>query len=118
MTERVPSPPHAAAPRRTRLSKRTLRAWAWIAGGAALFTPLAALASQPKVGATTTVSAPRPVIIKRVVHRVVIVSAIQPTAPARIVYAGGGSSSGGSTSGGTVAAPAPVATTGGSAPPP
>ncbi len=105
MTERAPSS-HAAAPRRQRLSKRTLRAWAWVAGGAALFTPLAALAAQPKVG-TTSASAPRPVIIKRVVRRVVVVTAKQPTAPARVVYVGGGT-------GGTAPAPAPVTTTGGS----
>jgi len=107
MTERASSS-HAAAPRRQRLSKRTLRAWAWIAGGAALFTPLAALAAQPKVG-TTSASAFRPVIINRVVRRIVVVAARQPTSPARVVYV-----SGGSTGGGTAPAPAPVTTTGGS----
>jgi hypothetical protein len=110
MTERSPTP-HAAAPRHQRLSKRTLRAWAWIAGCAALFTPFAALAAQPKVGMTSA-SAPRPVIIKRVVRRVVVVAAKQPTAPARVVYV-----SGGTTGGGTAPAPAPVTTTGGSAVP-
>jgi hypothetical protein len=107
MIER-PDPSHAAAPRRQRLSKRTLRAWAWIAGGAALFTPFAALAAQPKVGMISA-SAPRPVIIKRVVRRVVIVAAKQSTVPARVVYVGGGT-----TGGGTAPAPAPVTTTGGS----
>lgn len=107
MTEgRVPA--HGAG-RRPRLSKRMLRAWAWIAGGTALFAPLGALAAQPKVAATSTASAGRPMIVKKTIRRVILVSPRMPVIPQRVVYVG--TSGGGS-------APAPVTATGGSAPPP
>jgi hypothetical protein len=107
MTEpgRAAHPP----PKRPRLSKRVLRAWAWIAGGLALFAPLGALAAQPKIA--TRAAPTRPVIIRKVLRRIIVVSPKTSPAPQRIVYVGGGSGGGGS-------APAPVTTTGGSAPPP
>ena len=86
MTERVPAAAHAA-PRRPRLSKRVLRAWAWIAGGTALFAPLGILAAQPRV-ATASAAAPREVIVKKVVRRVIIVSPQAKAAPQRVVYVG------------------------------
>ena len=96
------------APRRRRLSRRALRTWAWIAGGAALFAPLGALAAQPKVATVAAASRPRPVVIHKVLRRVVVVAPQAKTPPPQIVYTGGGSS--GSGSGGA----APVTTTGGS----
>lgn len=102
MTDRAP------ATRRPRLSKRALRAWAWIAGATAVFAPLGALAARPTV--PTERAAPRPVIVKKLVRRVIVVSPQQPSSPPRIVYVGGGTSTGGS-----APAPAPPpATTGGS----
>jgi len=100
-----------AGPRRARLSKRALRAWAWIAGGTALFAPLGIIAAQPRVATASAATQPRPVIVKKVVRRVIVVSPQVTAAPPRVVYVGGGSSGGGS-------APAPTMTTGGSAPPP
>jgi hypothetical protein len=96
MTDRAP------APRRPRLSKRALRAWAWIAGATAVFAPIGALAAQPTIYTERTV--PRQVIVKKRLRRVIIVSHQQTSSP-RIVYVGGGASTGGS---------APPTTTGGS----
>jgi hypothetical protein len=102
MTER------AATPRRPRLSKRALRAWAWIAGATAVFTPLGALAAQPRV--PTERATPRPVIVKKLLRRVIVVAPRQASSPPRIVYVGAGTPTGG-----TAPAPAPPpATTGGS----
>jgi hypothetical protein len=94
MTERA-----RPAPRRRRLSRRALRTWAWIAGGAALFLPLGALAAQPKVATAAAASRPRPVVV----------APQAKTTPPQIVYTGGGSSSNGGA--------APVTTTGGSGAP-
>jgi hypothetical protein len=109
MTE-VRVPAHGAG-RRPRLSKRMLRAWAWIAGGTALFVPLGALSAQPKVATTSAASPGRSVIVKKTIRRVILVSPRTAAIPQRVVYVGGGTSGGGS-------APAPVTATGGSAPPP
>ena len=113
MTERVPVP---APARRRRLSRRALRAWAWIAGGVALLAPLGALVAQPKI-ATASIAAPRRVIVKKIVRRIIVISPKATVPPARVVYVGGGSSSSGGSSVGSSsggAAPAPVTTTGGS----
>jgi hypothetical protein len=110
MTE-SPRPPAHGAPRRSRLSKRALRAWAWIAGATAVFAPLGMIAAQPKVATASADAGPRTVIVKKTVRRVIVVSPTANPAPQRVVYVGGGSSGGGT-------APAPVTTTGGSAPPP
>jgi uncharacterized membrane protein YgcG len=120
----------AADPRR-RLSRRALRAWAWVAGLATFASPAAALAVQPKaeVPETARERPCRQIVIHRTVVRRVIVR--EPAAPSgvRYVYAGGSSGSiasgsssgwvgsGGSTSsgsGGSAPAPAPATTTGGS----
>jgi len=101
------------APRRARLSKRVLRAWAWIAGGAALFAPLGVIGAQPKVATASPAARSRDVIVQRVERRIIVISPKPDPAPARVVYVGGGTST---SSGGS--APAPAATTGGSAPPP
>jgi hypothetical protein len=97
-----------SASRRPRLSKRALRAWAWVAGGTALFAPLGALAAQR--APSTTVAVPRPVIVKKVLRRVIVVSPQRKAIRPRVVYVGGGTSGAGSAS-------APVTTTGGSASP-
>jgi hypothetical protein len=110
MTEAARPKGHAAS-RRQRLSKRALRAWAWIAGATAVFAPLGLIAAQPKVATAAADAGPRTVIVKKTVRRVIVVSPKANPAPQRVVYVGGGSSGGG-------AAPAPVTTTGGSAPPP
>ena len=109
MTESPRTPPHGA-PRRQRLSKRALRAWAWIAGATAVFAPLGLIGAQPKLATASAEAGPRTVIVKKTVRRVIVVSRKASPAPHRVVYVGGGSSAGG-------AAPAPVTTTGGSAPP-
>jgi hypothetical protein len=103
MTDRA----RTAAPRRPRLSKRALRAWAWLAGAAALSAPLGALAAHPKV--TTTHAAPRPVIVQKVLRRVIVVSPRKQPSQPEIVYVSGGTSAGGG-----APAPAPTTTTGGS----
>jgi hypothetical protein len=93
-----------ARPRRRRLSRRALRTWAWIAGGTALFVPLSALAAQPKVA--TAAGPSRPVVVHKILRRVIVVAPQANTSPPQIVYVGGGSSGGGTA--------APVTTTGGS----
>lgn len=110
MTESPRSSVHPAA-RRSRLSKRALRAWAWIAGATAVFAPLGLIGAQPKVATASADAGPRTVIVKKTIRRVIVVSPKVNPAPQRVVYVGGGSSGGGT-------APAPVTTTGGSAPPP
>jgi hypothetical protein len=102
---------------RRRISKRTVRAIAWVAGGAAFLTPLGALAASPRP-AVDRADPPRPrVVVRRITRRVIIVKPAEPQAPT-IRYVGGGSSSAStsSSSGGAVAPPpAPPATsTGGS----
>ena len=99
--------------RRARLPKHVLRAWAWIAGTLAFFTPWVVLGTSPRP-ATAEAPAKRPVVvIRKITRRVVIRQAAKP-APVRYVYTGGGGGGGSSYS----APPAPVASTGGSAPPP
>jgi hypothetical protein len=110
MTEAATSTGHGRGVRRPRLSKRALRAWAWIAGATAVFTPLGLIAAQPKVATASAATQPRTVIVKKTVRRVIVVSPTANPGPQRVIYVGGGSSGG--------SAPAPVTTTGGSAPPP
>lgn len=112
MTERAP---------RRRASKRELRAWAWIAGGLAIFAPWAALGASPKP-APTVAEGPdeRPVVLIRKVVRRVVVRHQPAQAPVQYLYTGGGSSaSNGSNGVGTVNAaaappPPPATSTGGS----
>jgi hypothetical protein len=99
--------PHA---RRSRLSKRALRVWAWVAGGLAFFSPWVALGLSPKpVARSVQTYGQRPVIIiRRITRRVVVQDAARPTAP-QIRYVGS------SSSGASAVAP-PVTTTSGSHP--
>ncbi len=84
------------AKRRRRLSKGALRAFAWIAGGAAFAAPFASLTLSPKP-ATATSAAPSPgrrvIIVKKITRRVVVHPA--PTAPS-VQYVSTGSGSSGS----------------------
>ncbi len=96
--------------RRTRLSRRALRVWAWVAGGLAFFSPWAALGLSPKPAAQAAQTPKdRPVIIvRRITRRVIVQDVAKPAAP-QIRYVSSGSS------GGAVAAP-PTTTTSGSHP--
>lgn len=93
-----------------RLSKRLLRAWAWIAGALAFFTPWAVLGMSPKPAADAAAPAAggRVIVIRRITRRVIIQDAPKAQ-PIRYVYASGSSGS---------SASAPVTSSGGSAPPP
>jgi hypothetical protein len=96
------------AAKRRRLSKRVLRAWAWLAGALAFFSPWAVLGLSPKPPPSAMAQPARPVIIiRRITRRVIIREAPKPQ-PVRYVTVGGGSG---------YSAP-PVTTSGGTAPPP
>lgn len=104
---------HTERAKPKRASKRVLRAWAWIAGLIAFFSPWAVLGLQPKPAASAApAQSGRQVTIVRKITRRVIVQAAPKPQPVRYVYAGG---SGPSSGGGS--APAPSTSTGGSAPP-
>lgn len=96
----------AAKPRR--LSKRALRAWAWLAGALAFLSPWAVLglSPRPQAGATAAQDARPVIIIRKITRRVIIHDAPKPQ-PIRYVTVGGGA---GYTS-------PPVTTSGGTAPP-
>jgi hypothetical protein len=95
-------------PKKQRWSKRAVRAAAWTAGATAFISALGALGAAPKPAAGQAASsAPRKIIVRRIIKKVVIVGQAKP-APVHVVYSGGGSS-------GAAPAPAPV-TTGGSHP--
>jgi hypothetical protein len=94
------------AAKRPRLSKRVLRAWAWIAGATAFFSAWAAIGLSPKPAVSAAGTVNRPVtIVRKITRRIVITNAPKP-APVHYVYVGGGSSSSGG-----VSAPAPAPTT-------
>ncbi len=102
MTERAAKP--------KRLSRRVLRAWAWIAGALAFFSPWAILGISPRPATSASAQQPqRIVIVKKITRRIIIKDSPKPQ-PVQYVYSGGSSSS-------VSSAPAPVST-GGSAPPP
>jgi hypothetical protein len=106
-----------AAPKRPRLSRRALRAWAWIAGGIAFFSPWTVLGLSPKPAAGAEVARqPRQLVIVRKITRRVIIQDAPKSQPVRYVYAAGtpGSSASGS-SGSSSGSSAPT-TTGGSHP--
>jgi len=108
------------AKRRRRLSKGALRAFAWIAGGAAFAAPFASLTLSPRP-ATASSAAPtdpgrRVIVVKKITRRVVIHPA--PDTPSvQYVYVGNGSSgssgssSSSSSSSSSVAAAAPPSST-------
>ncbi len=97
--------------KRRRLSKRALRALAWVAGGVAFFSPWTVLGAAPKpaAGEAPKAKSPRQVVIVRKITRRVIVQDTAKVAPVRYVS---------SSSGGSAPAAAPVTTTSGSTPPP
>lgn len=111
-----------APARRRRLSRRALRALAWVAGGLAFASPFAALTASPRPAVAADAARPRRVIVVRKITRRVIVHPAPESPPVRYVYVGGGStgstptsatSSSGAPS--AAAAPAPASTsTGGS----
>jgi len=72
-----------AAPRR-RLPRRALRAWAWIAAAVSFLVPAATIGARPVTGAAVTAGAPRQLVIRRVVRRLVHEAAAP--APVRTVY--------------------------------
>ncbi|MGH2578534.1 MAG: hypothetical protein ACRDG9_12420 [Actinomycetota bacterium] len=100
MTDRATKP--------RRLSKRALRAWAWLAGALAFFSPWAflGLSPRPPAGEAAAQTARPVIIIRKITRRVIIHDAPKPQ-PIRYVTVGGG---GGYSS-------APVTTTAGTAPP-
>ncbi|MGZ5214071.1 MAG: hypothetical protein ACXWYT_11565 [Actinomycetota bacterium] len=96
-------------PKKQRWSKRAVRATAWTAAATAFISALGVLGAAPKPAAADQAAtrAPRKIIVRRIIKKVVIVSQAKP-APVHVVYTGGGG-----TSTGSAPAPAPV-TTGGS----
>jgi hypothetical protein len=100
MTDRATKP--------RRLSKRALRAWAWLAGALAFFSPWAVLGLSPRPPASDAAGqAARPVIIIRKITRRVIIRDAPKPQPIRYVTVGGGAGY----------SSAPVTTSGGTAPP-
>ncbi len=97
-------------PKKQRWSKRAVRAAAWTAAGTAFISALGVLGAAPNPAAAgqTATKAPRKIIVRRIIKKVVIVGQAKP-APVHVVYTGGGSTTG------SAPAPAPV-TTGGSHP--
>jgi hypothetical protein len=82
-----------ARERRSRLSKRALRVWAWIAGGVAFFSPWVALGLAPKpTGQVTSPKARQVIVVRKITRRIIVQDAAKP-APIRYVTS---SSSGGS----------------------
>lgn len=99
----------AERPKKQRWSKRAVRATAWTAAGTAFISALGVLgaAPNPATAGQAAPTAPRKIIVRRIIKKVVIVGQAKP-APVHVVYTGGGTT-------GSAPAPAPV-TTGGSHP--
>lgn len=91
--------------KKQRWSKRVVRAAAWTAAATAFISALGALgvAPKPATAGRAAAAAPRKVIVRRIIKKVIIVSQAKP-APVQVI------SSGGSTY--APAAPAPVSTGG------
>jgi hypothetical protein len=99
--------------RRPRLPKTWIRAIAWITGGATFFTLAGMFGAAPKPASSApspVTAAPRQVIVRKIVRRVVVVDA--PRAPVAAAPASVSSSQ----SGGSAPAPPPTSSTGGSHP--
>ncbi len=94
-------------PKKQRWSRRAVRAAAWTAVGTGFISALGVLGAAPNPAAAgqTATKAPRKIIIRRIIKKVVIVSQAAP-APVHVVYTGGGSTTG------SAPAPAPVSTGG------
>jgi len=80
--------------RRSRLSKRALRVWAWIAGGLAFLSPWVALGLSPKpAGPTATAPKARQVIIvRKITRRIIVQDAASPPPIRRVTSSSGGGS--------------------------
>jgi hypothetical protein len=100
-------------PRRRRVSKRTLRVWAWVTGGLAFLAPFAALGASPNPATEVAQGTRRPVLVVRKITRLVIVRDRPSPAPVRYVSA---PSSGSSSTGTVAAAPTSGGDPGGSSP--
>ena len=114
--------------KKARWSRGQIRLLAWVSGSAAFLTVAGIVGVSPKPAAAGAAApaGPRPVaqkvVIRRIIRRVVIVSAPKPTS---LTYAGTPTYSSSGGGGTTVSAPAPApapapppVSTGGSAPPP
>jgi hypothetical protein len=102
-TENATAPGLPAPKKPRRMSKRVLRALAWLTGGAAFAAPWGALALSPK----PMVAAPQPVqqvIIHRIIRHVYTQAPVKGQPKVKYVYAP------------SAAAPAPAAKSGGSHP--
>ena len=97
-----------------RLSKPWLRAWAWILGALAFFSPLAILGVSPKPAGAQADTLPTPErekkprrVIHRVLRRVIITQAAPIQVAPSVNYVAGGGWSGGSggSGGGSTSAP-------------
>lgn len=96
------------APRR-RLSRRALRALAWVAGGVAFASPFAALTASPRPAvAADSGDARRVIIVRKITRRIVVHPTPEPL-PVRYVYVGGGSSSSSNSSSSSSSSSAPAA---------
>jgi hypothetical protein len=94
-----------AAPRKKRMSKRALRAWAWVTGAVSFALPGALFTVAPKPAVADAVPVKPKVIVRhKVVKRVVWVTDAPAASAPQVTYV----------SGPAPAAPAPAANTGGS----
>ena len=82
--------------RRPRVSKRELRAWAWVAGALAFLAPAAVLGAVPKPPQEVASRNERPALVVRKITRWVVVA--RPSAPAPVRYIAGGTTSAGANS--------------------
>jgi len=100
-----------AQAKKKRFSKKTVRALAWAAGGAAFALPWAAFQFVPSATTTTAQPASPQVIVVPAGSKVTVLSGPSGATGVKVIH------SKGSTTAPTVAS-APVTTTGASAPPP
>jgi hypothetical protein len=105
MTVTASRPDVPRRPAGQRLPKSALRAWAWIAGAIALVLPWGILRAVPKPAGTARAAAvQRPVIVRRVIRRVIVLSPAPGVTRAAVAPPSSGWS-------GPVAAPAPAPAT-------
>jgi hypothetical protein len=80
--------------RRSRLSKRALRFWAWIAGGVAFLTPWVALGASPEpaVQPGTAPNARKVVIVRKITRRVIVQPGATPAPIRQVTSSSGGGS--------------------------
>lgn len=125
----VMTDPSASRPRqptrakKQRVPKAALRVWAWIAGVLAFFAPWSALNASPSPDSTAAahrVRQVRPLIIRKITRRVIVVTTVPHVIHIGATYSGSGGTSGGTTSGSSGGTSATTTTSGGGggAPPP